>query len=310
MKLSKPVSAAAALVLAGALISASTAVAAPKLAAAGGARAANSAPAIDSFHPVVRESAVGLPDRTVYRPADLNHGLPVVIMSDGGCRPSNVLFVSTLMLVAARGFVVIAYGAPDSPSDIPTGTPHPERVIEAIDWLHSPAAHRQFHDQLDPDSIAVAGQSCGGLEALVAGADPRVDSVLALNSGFRPTPTGGYGRDSLTKLHTPVLYLSGGPCDVAYHNSLENYALTTVPTALVQNPQAGHATMYYGMRLDANCVPIPDDGMLTLLEQGVTMLVNWLDFTLNGNQEARQYFVGACKLCDVPGWSVDTKNGL
>jgi acetyl esterase/lipase len=196
--------------VASALISTSAAAAAPELAAsaqgAGGVRAARTAPAIDSFYPVVRESTVGLPDRTVYRPTDLNHsrrGLPVVIMSDGGCRPSNVLFVSTLMLVAARGFVVIAYGSPDSPSDIPTGSPHPERVIEAIDWLHSPAAHRQFHDQVDPDRVAVAGQSCGGLEALVAGADPRVDSVLSLNSGFRPTPTGGYGRDSLTKLHTP-----------------------------------------------------------------------------------------------------------
>jgi hypothetical protein len=107
-----------------------------------------------------------------------------------------------------------------------------------------------------------------------------------------------------------VLFLSGGPCDIAYHNSLDNYALTAVPTALVQNPQAGHATMYYGMRLDSNCVPIPDDGMLTLLEQGVTMIVNWLDFTVNGNQDARRYFVGACKLCNVPGWSVQTKNGL
>jgi predicted alpha/beta-hydrolase family hydrolase len=271
--------------------------------------AADAAPG--AFYPVAREPAAGLPDRTVYRPLGpkrVRHRLPVLIWSNGGCRPANPLYISTLMLLAARGFIVVADGAPEAPSDTATGPPHPERMTEVIDWLNvAPEARRQLGNKVDRSRVAVAGTSCGGAEAMVAGADPRVDSVLSLNSGFFPTPEplSGYGRDSLTRLHTPVLFLNGGPADVAHQNSVENYELVRVPAALVENPQGGHAGLFYGMRLG-----LPDDGMVTILEETVEILVNWLDYTVNGNDSARSYFTGDCGLCDVPGWSVQTKNGL
>ncbi|MEV0155549.1 hypothetical protein AB0H57_17645 [Micromonospora sp. NPDC050686] len=276
--------------------------------------AAGRTPAGDAFHPVVREAAEGLPDRTVYRPADgkaVRQPLPVLIWQNGGCRPANMLFMNTLMLVAARGFVVVADGAPDAPSDTATGSPQPERVTQVIDWLkHDRLARKQLGNKINVSAIAVAGQSCGGVEALVAGADRRVDSVLSLNSGFFPTPFGGYGRENLADLHTPVLFVDGGPFDAAHANAVANYDLVTVPAAHVTNPQAGHALAFYGMRLDDAGRPLPDDGRVTLLEEQVEVIVNWLDYTLNGNRKARAYFTGSCGLCGVPGWSVQTKNGL
>jgi hypothetical protein len=41
---------------------------------------------------------------------------------------------------------------------------------------------------------------------------------------------------------------------------------------------------------------------------GVRTAVNWLDYTLNGDQDAKAFFVGTdCGLCDLDQWSVKTK---
>jgi hypothetical protein len=149
--------------------------------------------------------------------------------------------------------------------------------------------------------VAVAGHSCGGIEALVAGADPRVRSVLSLDSGFFADGTLGYGRENLANLHSPVLFLDGGPDDVAFTNSTENFELVTVPAVHATNPAAGHVGFWYGLRGAS-----PD---YTLTVEAVTVLVNWLDFTLNGNRTARDYFLGPdCGLCAAPGWTVATRN--
>ena len=264
---------------------------------------------IEQFYPVVREPAPGLPDRTLYRPAvlsEVDRHLPIVIWSNGGCRRANSLFITTLMLFAAHGFIVIAYGPPDASSDEPVGTPHPERVVQAIDWItESDDARRYFEDRADPAKIAVVGQSCGGLEALAAAKDPRVGSTVSLNIGFYadPDPVGGLGRDLLGRLHSPVLFIYGGPTDAAGHNAPDNYALVDVPAALATNAAGGHARLFYGIPIGR-----PDDGTITLVEQTVTILVQWLDFTLNGRRTARNYLLEPAGLRSVPGWTIQTKN--
>ncbi|WP_179954750.1 LPXTG cell wall anchor domain-containing protein [Georgenia wutianyii] len=273
------------------------------------------APAIDSFHPVAREAAAGLPDRTVYRPTDLAPGepVPVLIWGNGGCRPANPFFMSSLMLIAARGFVVVADGAPEAPSNTLTGMPQPDRMIEIIDWLEtSPQAHEQLGSAIADSPVAVSGSSCGGIEALVAGADPRVDTVISANSGLFETPEGGepplgYGRDRLEDLHTPTMFLDGGPLDGAMGNTIANYELATVPAVYVTNPQNGHGQFFYGVRLDESGDVLPLDGMVESLEEQVAVFVNWLDFVLNGNAQAEAYFLEPCGLCEVPGWSVESK---
>lgn len=46
-----------------------------------------------------------------------------------------------------------------------------------------------------------------------------------------------------------------------------------------------------------------------MLIAGYTMVTDWFDYTLHGNDEAETQFVGAsCGLCTRPTWTVRTKN--
>lgn len=273
--------------------------------------AAAAPPASQVFHPVVREAAARTGDYaaeyTVYRPADLDQvrgRLPVVVFGNGACRhTSNDELLTLETLLAARGFVVVAVGGFDEPALTENGSPEPKVITDAITWAERENGRRGsiLRDRLDPRRVGVTGHSCGGLEALVAGADPRVKSVLSLDSGFFADGTLGYGRENLRKLHTPTMFVDGGPGDVAYPNSGENYDLVTVPAVRATNPAAGHTGFVYGQR-DGN----PDP---SVREEAVGVLVNWFDFTLNGNRAARGHFLGAgCGLCATPGWTVSAKN--
>ncbi|WP_290055910.1 poly(ethylene terephthalate) hydrolase family protein [Amycolatopsis solani] len=268
-------------------------------------------PASEVFHPVVREAAARTGDYaaeyTVYRPADLDrvHGrLPVVVFGNGACRhTSNDELLTVETLLAAHGFVVVAVGGFAEPALTENGSPEPKVITDAITWAERENGRRgsALRDRLDTRRVGVTGHSCGGIEALVAGADPRVKSVLSLDSGFFADGTLGYGRENLRNLHTPTLFADGGPSDVAYPNSGENYDLVTVPAVRATNPAAGHTGFVYGQR-DGN----PDP---SVREEAVRVLVAWFDFTLNGNRVARSYFLGAgCGLCVTPGWTVTAKN--
>ncbi|MFJ9779241.1 hypothetical protein ACIRSS_06635 [Amycolatopsis sp. NPDC101161] len=273
--------------------------------------AAPAPPAAAVFHPVVREPAARTGDYaaeyTVYRPADpdrVRGRLPVVVFGNGACRhTSNDELLTLETLLAAHGFVVVAVGGFDEPALTENGSPEPKVILDAITWAERENDRRgsALRTKLDTHRIGVAGHSCGGIEALVAGADPRVKSVLSLDSGFFADGTLGYGRENLRKLHTPVLFADGGPADVAYPNSGANYDLVTVPAVRVTNPAAGHTGFVYGQR-DGN----PDP---SVREEAVRVLVDWFDFTLNGNRTARGSFLGAgCGLCTTPGWTVTAKN--
>jgi len=75
-------------------------------------------------------------------------------------------------------------------------------------------------------AMAVMGQSCGGLQALEAAGDPRVKTAVILNSGIVRPGGGAAPRlslpgtpETLKTLHTPVIYLIGGPSDIAHKNA-------------------------------------------------------------------------------------------
>jgi dienelactone hydrolase len=171
-----------------------------------------------------------------------------------------------------------------------------------MDWaLSSRAARSQFQGRLDRDKVATMGRSCGGLQALRAGLDARVGSVVALHTGYFPEPRLGFDIAELQRLEAPTLFANGGPSDVAYANSRNNYQLAPVPAALVEFTPGGH----HGITSGQNNGEIESEDLYT----GVQTAVQWLDYTLHGDQEARRYFAGpGCGLCDVSGWSVTTKN--
>ena len=142
-------------------------------------------PAPPGPYAVTVEANPGLITHTIYRPADLKpftgaKRLPIVAWGNGACSNAGLLFQNFLTNVASSGFVVIVSGAwsmlrlqvfaaPQAgvPRLAPGSPPSPMTkdadLITAIDWAirenerpGSPYFHR-----LDPDKVAVMGQSCG-----------------------------------------------------------------------------------------------------------------------------------------------------
>ena len=149
-----------------------------------------------------------------------------------------------------------------------------------------------LYQRLDLSRVATAGHSCGGLEALVAGADSRVKAVVSLDSGLFADGSFGYQRSELGKLHSPALFMDGGPSDIAYTNSQENYNLSPVPSVSASHSQAGHTGFITGSQMS----------------EGVTVVVQFLDFTLNGTASARTFILGPGGLASRPNWTVRSKN--
>ncbi|WP_129336400.1 hypothetical protein [Cellulomonas endophytica] len=261
--------------------------------------------AVDRHHPVVREAAENAPQYTVYRPLGVRGDLPVVVWGNGACNhATDIEYVTALSLLASHGFVVISEGYYAGAPEGVTGGVQPELLTGAIDWAER-ADRRGYNDlkkSLDLSRVALAGHSCGGIEALVAGDDPRVDAVLSLNSGFFPDAgIFGYGREELAELHAPVLFVDGGPEAIEYQNSRDNYALVTVPAIAASAEDAQHTGLWHNTRDDAA------DSTIAL--EADVVVTNYLDFVLNGNAAARDYFLGTSPgLAAVPGWTVESRN--
>ncbi|MFY8194122.1 MAG: hypothetical protein ACOVKV_03460, partial [Novosphingobium sp.] len=96
----------------------------------------------------------------------------------------------------------------------------------------------------------------------------------------------------LDKLHTPVLYVLGGPDDIAFPNGTDDFKrIDKVPAALVQLP-VGHG----GTFRTANGGAVAG------------IAVDWLDWQLRGDKAAARSFTGSnCRLCVVPGWTIEKK---
>ncbi|HET6564293.1 MAG TPA: hypothetical protein VFG52_02670 [Xanthomonadales bacterium] len=227
---------------------------------------------------------------------------PVVVWSNGACATTNDGHLYFLMQVAAHGFVVIAAGAPEVSSS-PGGMAAEDRLSKAIDWATSLGQGvEQYHNKLDTSKIASAGHSCGGIDAIWTGAnDDRVKSVVSMNSGCQPdSSTGGASgplavcRGELNFLNGPIIFLAGGPSDVAYNNSIQNYALVSfVPAVLASHATAGHGGFFGG------------NTSRTVQLQAVQAVVEFLDATLNGNSDALSFLVGPdAELGQLNNWTV------
>ncbi|WP_053731502.1 cellulose-binding domain-containing protein [Nocardia sp. NRRL S-836] len=258
-----------------------------------------SRPMIENSFPVTREAAYGDNRFTVFRPSNpqaLDRPFPVLAFGNGACAHTNNSEVTrALTFIASKGFVVVDTGSVDgSPNGVPSGSPIPSLLTDAITWAEreqnrSGAPLRQ---RLDLVKVATAGHSCGGLEALVAAQDRRVSGVVSLDSGFFADGSFGYPRSELGKLHTPALFMDGGPSDIAYSNNQANYDLATVPSVLARHPQAGHTGFITGSQLT----------------DGMTTVVQFLDMVLNANPTARAYILSPSGLASKPPWVTAAKH--
>jgi hypothetical protein len=267
----------------------------------------------------MKEEVATLPDHVVYRPRDLaklgNARLGLYIFGNGACTDDGASSRLHLLEIASHGFIAIAPGrvrsgpgATASPSTprAPEGNPprlppsptsHTD-LIEALDWAlaHNADSKSILHNKLDPAAVAVSGFSCGGIQALQIAADPRVKTVIIMNSGLfkdrAPIPSMDVPKSLLKTLRTSTLYILGGKSDIAYENGMDDFARIDHVPVMVANLDVGHGGTYWQ----------PNGG------KAAAVTVAWLKWQLRGDVAASKLFVGkACGLCTDTSWQVEKK---
>ncbi len=256
--------------------------------------------------PAVFEERADLPDHVVYRPADLNAlgrtRLPIYVFGNGGCGADGTASRNHLLEIASHGYLVIASGTIPRPGPAKppaaggggglTAQTQTHLLSDAIDWAvrENGRAGSPLRGHVKTDAIAVSGWSCGGLQALVVAAEPRVTTSVIMNSGFFPAgtnPIPGIVSDKalLAKLHGSTLYVLGGPTDIAHANGSDDFGrITRIPAALVDVP-VGHGGTYMQ----------PHGGI------AAEVVTAWLDWRLKGDARASRRFAGAdCGWCRDP----------
>ena len=272
-------------------------------------------PGTGAFGAVMTTDA-SLPRHVIYRPADLAAAPPlgVMVWGNGGCMADGASARQHLLEIASHGYLVIAPGEvmsgpgavakrpdrrPDAAGQMPPVATTGADVLAGLDWAlaENQRAGSPLKGRIDPALVAVAGHSCGGLQALEVAPDPRIKAVIVHNSGIFPdgiNPIKGMSisKAMLGKLHTPVLYVLGGPADIAYPNGTDDFKrIAHVPATLVQLP-VGHGGTFF----------TPNGGAVAALS------VDWLEWQLRGEKSSARTFKGSnCRLCLVPGWTIEKK---
>jgi hypothetical protein len=262
------------------------------------------APSGTGPYAAIAESVPDLPRHTVYHPVEWpRESLPLYVWGNGGCSANGLAHAAYLRQIASQGYVIVALGTPGggtaAPADSTTDATQASQMIEAIDWAARETARERsaFYRHVDVSRIAVGGHSCGGLQALSVSNDPRIDTTLVLNSGIYNQPGTGRSRiqvekSQLTRLHGPMLYLTGGPSDIAHPNASDDVArIDRVPVFFGSLP-VGHGGTFSA----------PDGG------EWAKVSARWLDWQLKANTDASRDFAGRdCRLCTDSRWMVVQK---
>jgi dienelactone hydrolase len=271
-------------------------------------------------YPAMKEETPSLPDHVVYRPVDLQklgaRKLGVYVFGNGACSDDGASARLHLLEIASHGYLAIAPGrmrsgpgatapptepaaappsAPGSPPRLPKPPTSAADLTSALDWAlaQNVDAKSPYFGKVDPTAIAISGFSCGGLQALQIASDPRVKTLIVMNSGIFNDNTMGISgievsKSLLDKIHTPTFYILGGETDIAYANGMDDFKrIRHVPAYLGNLSGVGHGGTYWE----------PNGG------KAAAAVVAWLEWQLRGDKRAAKMFVGKeCGLCRDPAW--------
>ena len=238
-------------------------------------------------YPADYETSASLANHTIFRPQTLpSERLPIFVWGNGGCSANGLSQGNFLREIASHGFLAIANGAPNG-----SGSTTSQMLTQSIDWAVAENSRQgsKYYNKLDTTKVAVAGFSCGGLEAYAVSNDPRVTTTGIFSSGLL-NDADDYQLRRLTK---PIAYFIGGPSDIAYPNAMDDWGkLPAGLPAFMGNLNVGHGGTY----------DQPNGG-----EFG-RVAVLYLKWRLKGDTTAGANFVGAnCGLCRSQ-WTVQQKN--
>ncbi len=241
-----------------------------------------------------------LPDYVIYRPKNLKQlkkksgNVPLFIFANGGCNDTSIPYERYLSEMASHGYMVIALGSLQKEiNDREIKKTEVNMIPKAIDWMLSQNADKnsEYYDIISTDKIAIGGHSCGGADALSVASDPRVKTYMMFNSGMGDMSMFGATPKSINNIHAPVIYIAGGPSDIAYENAKKDFErISHVPVVFSNLIEGGHSGTFeqkYG-------------GDFT------RMTLDWFDFIFKGENKSDLFVKGNLK--DYPGWSLSSKN--
>jgi hypothetical protein len=218
---------------------------------------------------------------------DAKNPLPILVWGNGACANSPFEHMNFLNEIASNGFIVLATGNIPMTDEWYKGPmSRSEQQIESIDWAFAQNADPKspYYQKLDVKNICVAGMSCGGLQTLFNCADPRIKAIMICNSGLFNQQNAGQAvggmpmpqKEKLNELHTPIMYMLGGPEDIAYGNGMDDFKRISHVPAVAINYPVGHGGTYRQ----------PYGGEFTI------PALAWLKWQLKGDKTAAKMFVG------------------
>lgn len=247
----------------------------------------------------VKEAA--MPDFVIYRPKDMMHArarcgvMPLLMWANGGCMDTSVGYERMLTEIASHGYIVMAIGEmQDRQFDRKESHTESSELKRGLDWMLEQVRTKgsDYYQNIDTLRIAAAGHSCGGAQVLYNIADSRLKTCLIMNAGMGDMEMAGASRASLPQIHMPVLYVTGGPGDVAYENAKKDYArINHVPVVWADHPASGHGGTYnqqYG-------------------GDYARLVIDWLDWQLKQQKDQAAIFLKG-ENHGYKGWTFQAKN--
>jgi len=242
----------------------------------------------------------GINQGTIFRPTDLGGAekYPIFVWGEGGCSEDGLSNATAMAEIASHGYFVVADGTPNG-----SGNRTQDRsmlmamaapLIAYVDWAIAENGKpcSAYYQSLDTTKIAANGFSCGGLMSQAMVLDSRITTWGVNSSGMK-----GAMQDYYAMIHTPVLFVEGGPSDIAYDGGTEGYAAIAklnVPV-LWFSKDLGHGGDLFSAR----------GGDFTKIN------VAWLNWWLKGDETAtgKGLLVGAtCPYCSNATWEYKSMN--